>query len=171
MHRSPSLQTLCLSGRPLRVRDWAGGSDHLVVAGLLPSQDALLLAHLLRHHTRLRSLDVSHCRLTSAISLELVHALGASLLATCPPLLTDLRLAGNRLRTAGALALMDVLVASRCPLALLDLSSTELCGGTMALPRLFGDLRASTAKLGDEGHSATYARGRSWNGLAACGVP
>ena len=165
VHRSPALQTLCLSGRPLRVRDWVGGSDHLVVAGLLPSQDALLLAHLLRQHTRLRSLDVSHCRLTSAISLELVHALGASLLATCPPLLTDLRLAGNRLRTAGALALIDVLVASRCPLALLDLSSTELCGGTMALPRLFGDLRASTAKVGDEGHSATYARGQSWNGL------
>ena len=150
-----TLQTLHLSGRPLNVRDWAGGSERLAVTGLLPSQDALLLAQLLYHHTSLRSLDASHCRLTSSISHDLVHALGASLMATRPPLLTDLRLAGNRLRTSGALALVDALVDSRCPLATLDLSGTELCGGTISLPRIFGELRASTARVGDEGHSAT----------------
>ena len=152
---SESLQILQFSGRPLRVRDWGGGSEALVLTGLLPSQDASTLAHLLQHHRALRCLDVSSCRLTSAISLELVGALGASLLATQPPLLTELRLAGNRVRTSGALVLIDALVASRCQLEVLDLSSSELCGGTVSLPRLFGDLRASTVRVGEEGHSAT----------------
>ena len=152
---SASLQSVQFSGRPLRVREWGGGAEDLVLTGLLPSQDASILAHLLQHHKSLRCLDVSHCRLTSAISLELVRALGHSLQNTQPPLLTELRIAGNRLRTSGALVLIDALVASRCPLEVLDLSSTELCGGTVSLPRVFGDLRASTVRLGDDGLSAT----------------
>ena len=49
-----------------------------------------------------------------------MHSLGASFAATAaaslPPALTELRLDGNRLRVAGALALVDALEQSACPL-------------------------------------------------------
>ena len=84
-----------------------------------------------------------------------MRALGASL-GSAAPRLVDLRIANNRLRTSGALALVDALVGSRAPLAILDLSGTELAGGTVSLPRLFGERRAYTAKLADQPYPDPY---------------
>ena len=48
------------------------------------------------------------------------------------PLLSLQRSLVVSLRVGGALALLDALDASGCPLKVLDLSSNELCGGTVA---------------------------------------
>ena len=151
---SASLQSVLLSGRPLRVRR-VGRRGGALAQRPLPSQDALILADLLHHHRALAALDVSHCRLTSAISLELVRALGASLRRDEAARADAALPRGQPAADVGRARAHRRARRDAVPLAELDLSSTELCGGTVALPRVFGELRASTAKVGDEGHSAT----------------
>ena len=126
------------------------------VGGRLARADALLLCELLSHHPRLVSLDLSHCRLTHDVCRSLVEAIGAALALAAPPALTHLRLAGNRLRPASALALLSHLQGGGATaLRTLDLSSTELCGGSLVLPRTFGEPKAAGAKISDGGLSAS----------------
>lgn len=157
--RCSSLRTFGLSGRPLPVRDWCGEASRLSLGtGALTNQDALFLAQLLRDHTSLRSLQLSQCRLTGPVAMQMVHSLAASFAATKtlhkPLQLSELRLDGNRLRVCGALALFQALEETVCPLHTLDLSATELCGGTVSLARVFGELRGSAVRISDDGHTA-----------------
>ncbi|KAL3921671.1 MAG: hypothetical protein SGPRY_004822 [Prymnesium sp.] len=157
--RCSSLRTFGLSGRPLPVRDWCGEASRLSLGtGALTNQDALFLAQLLRDHTSLRSLHLSQCRLTGPVAMQMVHSLAASFAATKtlhkPLQLSELRLDGNRLRVCGALALFEALEETVCPLHTLDLSATELCGGTVSLARVFGELRGSAVRISDDGHTA-----------------
>eukprot|EP00966_Prymnesium_polylepis_P068625 1594081-Prymnesium_polylepis.1 len=72
VRKCPRLRALSLSGRPLPVRDWCGEGGHLSLASItLTNQDALLLGELLRDHTRLSTLNLSQCRLTGPVALDM----------------------------------------------------------------------------------------------------
>jgi Ran GTPase-activating protein (RanGAP) involved in mRNA processing and transport len=147
-----ALGALNLSGAPLPVQR-CRGADLSLCQKRLYDRDAVLLAELLGANTVLRSLALSQCRMSEAATLTIVGALTACR----PSSLTELRLADNRLRVAGAHALLDALVQTPCAqLAVLDLSATEFCGGTMAEDCSFGALRGSAARIGDDGQVCRF---------------
>ena len=74
-----------------------------------------------------------------------------ALAAGRPASLVELRLADNRLRVGARLALLDALRRVGVSLKVLDLSSNELCGGTVAEDNTFGAVRASAARLSEHG--------------------
>ena len=76
VRRCSRLRALSLSSRPLPVREWRARDASLSLAAVtLTNQDALLLAELLRDHISLRSLELSQCRLTGPVALEMVRQL------------------------------------------------------------------------------------------------
>ena len=144
------LRLLTLSSTPLPVEDWSGGAAcvRLSLAGLrLFDRDVVLLAALLSTNTALEALDLSHCRMSEGSTLAVAQALGAAR----PPRLREVRLADNRLRVAGAHALLDALDGSGCDVATLDLDGNELCGGTVAEDHSFGLVRGAAARLSEHG--------------------
>ena len=90
------LQLLNLSGAPLPVAEWAGGSATLSLAQKrVHESDAVLLAELLQRHDALASLDLSQCRMSETATMRIVRALAAG---GGPSRLAELKLADNRLR-------------------------------------------------------------------------
>ena len=90
------LQLLNLSGAPLPVAEWTGGSATLSLAQKrVHESDAVLLAELLQRHDALASLDLSQCRMSETATMRIVRALAAG---GGPSRLAELKLADNRLR-------------------------------------------------------------------------
>jgi len=150
-----SLVEVNLSGTALPVRH-CRGADLDMCGKRLYDHDAVLLAELLQYNAGLRNLALSRCRMTEIATRTVVSTLRFSQ----PISLTEIRLADNRLRVTGAHVLLDALEQTGCAqLRVLDLSSTELCGGIMTEDCAFGAIRGAAARIAADGQVCRYVAG------------
>ena len=147
-----SLVEVNLSGTALPVRH-CRGADLDMCGKRLYDHDAVLLAELLQYNAGLRNLALSRCRMTEIATRTVVSTLRFSQ----PISLTEIRLADNRLRVTRAHVLLDALEQTGCAqLRVLDLSSTELCGGIMTEDCTFGAIRGAAARIAADGQVCRY---------------
>ena len=146
VRRCATLRSINLSGTVLHVRVGA----HLALSHRrVHDCDALLLGALLSSHANLTCVDLTKCRMSVWATCHL-----ARLLSTRQ--LVELRLADNRLRVAGAHALLDALDART--LRVLDLSSCEITSSHESVWEnvSFGKIHGSAAILSEDAQRCRF---------------